>query len=82
MLCGGWIKLSAQENLTRDPGRGHPRIICMHQPIAGSDEDCVCLTVTDALLQFKTPTARLLQPFVGIWHRTSMGITLSKYLVA
>jgi putative transcriptional regulator len=38
----------------------------VHQPIAGSDEDCVCLAVTDALLQFKTLTARLLQPFFGI----------------
>jgi putative transcriptional regulator len=38
----------------------------VHQPIAGPDEDCVCLAVTDALLRFKTVTARLLQPFFGI----------------
>ena len=37
-----------------------------HQPIAGPNEDCVCLAVTDAPLRFKSLTARLLQPFLGI----------------
>jgi len=37
-----------------------------HEPIAGPNEDCVCLAVTDAPLRFKSLAARLLQPFLGI----------------
>lgn len=37
-----------------------------HQPHAGSDEDCICLAVTDAPLRFKSMFARLLQPLFGI----------------
>lgn len=37
-----------------------------HQPIAGSDEDCICLAVTDAPLRFKSWAARFVQPFLGI----------------
>ena len=37
-----------------------------HQPSAGAGEDCICLAVTDAPLQFKSMLARLLQPLFGI----------------
>jgi len=37
-----------------------------HQPIAGDEEDCICLAVTDAPLRFKSLAARLVQPFIGI----------------
>ncbi len=37
-----------------------------HQPVADTDEDCICLTVTDAPLEFKNVMTRLLQPIVGI----------------
>lgn len=37
-----------------------------HQPIAGSEEDCICLAVTDAPLRFKSWAARLAQPVLGI----------------
>lgn len=38
----------------------------VHQPIADPGEDCVCLAVTDAPLRFRSPLARLAQPFIGI----------------
>lgn len=37
-----------------------------HQPIADTDEECICLTVTDAPLEFKGVITRLLQPIIGI----------------
>jgi putative transcriptional regulator len=37
-----------------------------HRPYAVPGEDCICLAVTDAPLQFRSMTARLLQPVVGI----------------
>ncbi|MBO3762148.1 ChrR family anti-sigma-E factor [Ciceribacter sp. L1K22] len=37
-----------------------------HQPVAGKDEDCICLAVTDAPLKFKSPLVRLVQPILGI----------------
>ncbi len=37
-----------------------------HQPIAEAGEDCICLAVTDAPLRFRSPMARLIQPFIGI----------------
>ena len=37
-----------------------------HQPIAGLEEDCICLAVTDAPLRFQGWAARLIQPFLGI----------------
>ncbi len=37
-----------------------------HQPIATIGEDCICLAVTDARLKFKSPLARLVQPFLDI----------------
>ncbi|MCV6576836.1 MAG: ChrR family anti-sigma-E factor [Cohaesibacter sp.] len=37
-----------------------------HQPIADTEEDCICLTVTDAPLEFKKMMPRLFQPIVGI----------------
>ncbi|MTI16288.1 cupin domain-containing protein [Rhodobacteraceae bacterium RKSG542] len=36
-----------------------------HQPIADTEEDCICLVVTDAPLQFKGVINKLLQPFIG-----------------
>ncbi len=38
----------------------------VHRPVAGPEEDCICLAVTDARLQFLSPIPRLLQPFHGI----------------
>ncbi len=37
-----------------------------HQPIAGPDEACICLAVTDAPLRFRSLIPRLAQPFLGI----------------
>ena len=37
-----------------------------HQPIADTEEECICLTVTDAPLEFKGIITRLLQPIIGI----------------
>jgi len=37
-----------------------------HQPHAGAGEDCICLAVTDAPLQFSSFSARLVQPFLNI----------------
>ncbi len=37
-----------------------------HQPIAGLEEDCICLAVTDAPLKFKNWLVRLVQPVLGI----------------
>ena len=37
-----------------------------HRPIAGDDEDCLCLTVTDAPLKLTSPLGRLINPFVKI----------------
>ncbi len=38
----------------------------VHQPIAGPEEDCICLVVTEARVKFRTLIPRLLQPFHGI----------------
>jgi putative transcriptional regulator len=38
----------------------------VHQPVAEPGEDCICLAVTDAPLRFRSPLARLAQPFIGI----------------
>ena len=38
----------------------------IHQPRADFGEDCICLVVTDAPLQFTSPLARLFQRFVNI----------------
>jgi putative transcriptional regulator len=38
----------------------------VHQPIVEASEDCICLAVTDAPLRFRSPLARLVQPFIGI----------------
>lgn len=37
-----------------------------HQPVAGVDQDCICLAVTDAPLKFRSRLVRLVQPFLGI----------------
>ncbi|WP_374379553.1 ChrR family anti-sigma-E factor [Dongia sp.] len=37
-----------------------------HRPIAGSEDICVCLAVTDAPLRFGNWIGRLMQPFIGI----------------
>lgn len=37
-----------------------------HQPIAGTEEDCICLAVTDAPLKFRSRLVRLVQPLLGI----------------
>ena len=37
-----------------------------HRPIAGDDEDCLCLAVTDAPLKLTSPLGRLINPFVKI----------------
>lgn len=37
-----------------------------HQPVAGPEEDCICLAITDAPLKFRSRLLRLVQPFLGI----------------
>jgi putative transcriptional regulator len=37
-----------------------------HKPVAGPDEDCVCLAVTDAPLRLTGPVGRLLNPFIRL----------------
>ena len=37
-----------------------------HQPVADSDEDCICLAGMDAPLAFRGWLARLIQPIVGM----------------
>ena len=37
-----------------------------HHPIAGPEEDCICLAVTDAPLRFRGLIPRLVQPFIGL----------------
>jgi len=37
-----------------------------HQPVAGSEEDCICLAVTDAPLRFSSRFLRIVQPILGI----------------
>ena len=37
-----------------------------HQPLAGGDQDCICLAVTDASLKFKDLIPRLAQTFIRI----------------
>ena len=37
-----------------------------HQPVAGTEEDCICLIVTDAALKFKGIVPKLFQPFASI----------------
>jgi putative transcriptional regulator len=37
-----------------------------HRPVADEDEDCLCLTVTDAPLRLTGWLGRLLSPFVRI----------------
>ncbi|MBJ6135598.1 cupin domain-containing protein [Ochrobactrum sp. Q0168] len=38
----------------------------VHQPIASSGGDCICLAVTDAPLKFQSWLMRLVQPLIGI----------------
>ena len=38
----------------------------IHQPIAGPEDNCICLAVTDAPLKFRGWMARLAQPFLRI----------------
>lgn len=35
-----------------------------HQPVAGSDQDCICLVVREAPLRLTGPLGRLLNPFI------------------
>jgi putative transcriptional regulator len=37
-----------------------------HQPVADTDQDCICLIATDAPLKFSGFFSRLLQPVIGI----------------
>ncbi|SMQ85613.1 anti-ECFsigma factor, ChrR [Devosia lucknowensis] len=37
-----------------------------HQPIAGTDADCICLAITDAPLKFSSRLVRMVQPILGI----------------
>lgn len=37
-----------------------------HRPVAGIEDVCVCLAVTDAPLRFENWLGRLMQPFIGI----------------
>jgi len=37
-----------------------------HQPVAASEEPCICLIATDQPLRFSGVVSRMLQPFIGI----------------
>jgi len=37
-----------------------------HRPVAGAEDVCICLAVTDAPLRFGNWIGRLMQPFIGI----------------
>ncbi len=37
-----------------------------HRPVAGPEDVCICLAVTDAPLRFDNWLGRLMQPFIGI----------------
>lgn len=37
-----------------------------HSPVAGMEDVCICLAVTDAPLRFDNWVGRLMQPFIGI----------------
>lgn len=37
-----------------------------HQPVAGTEADCICLTATDAPLRFNGLIPRIVQPFLKI----------------
>jgi putative transcriptional regulator len=37
-----------------------------HQPVAGIEDDCICLIVTDSALKFKGIVPKLFQPFASI----------------
>jgi putative transcriptional regulator len=63
VLCGAFSDATGQY------GRGDIQqadASLVHQPHAAPEEDCICLAVTDAPLRFKSLTARLAQPFLGI----------------
>jgi len=38
----------------------------VHQPVAGKEEDCICLAITDAPLKFSSRLLRFVQPILGI----------------
>jgi len=63
VLSGSFI--DGDESFTRgDIEEANSDII--HQPIATSDADCICLAVTDAPLRFRSWIVRLVQPVLGI----------------
>ena len=37
-----------------------------HAPIVRTNEECICLVVTDSPLKFNSLAARLVQPLIGI----------------
>lgn len=37
-----------------------------HQPIIERDEECICLALTHGPIRFKSLTARMMQPFIGL----------------
>lgn len=37
-----------------------------HRPVAGAEDVCICLAVTDAPLRFDSWIGRVMQPFIGI----------------
>jgi putative transcriptional regulator len=38
----------------------------IHQPVMDEDAECICLVLTNGLIRFKSPIARMLQPFIGL----------------
>ena len=63
VLCGAF------SDETGTYGRGDLQIAddsLDHQPHAAPGEDCICLAVTEGPLRFKSMTARLVQPWLGI----------------
>lgn len=69
---GSELTLVLKGSYTDEIGRFRPGDVAdldptvEHQPIADSDEPCICLIATDAPLRFRGIVPRLLQPFFGL----------------
>ena len=66
VLCGSFSDQDgvyrAGDFIVRDPGD-------THRPTVNDDEECICLSVTDAPVKFTGMLARLLNPLVAYQHK-------------
>ena len=42
-----------------------------HEPVAGPDDECICLAAVDGRLRMKSLIGRIVQPLLGFWLRAS-----------